>query len=75
MAVPGASGWHRGDFNYDGVLSGDDYTVIDFNVVAQGTPFPTSPVFAGVTTVPEPRGGVAVVGALVALFKRRQRGG
>ena len=38
IGTPGAAGWWNGDFNYDGLISADDYAAIDFNVVAQGTP-------------------------------------
>ena len=31
----GSSGWTNGDFNWDGIISGDDYSAIDFNLVAQ----------------------------------------
>ena len=27
-----------GDFKFDGIISGDDYSVIDFNIAAQGRP-------------------------------------
>jgi hypothetical protein len=31
------SGWSNGDFNYDGVINGDDYTLIDNAYNSQGS--------------------------------------
>lgn len=33
----GLSGWSNGDFNYDGVINGDDYTLIDNAYNSQGS--------------------------------------
>ena len=41
------TGWHNGDFNYDGVINGDDYTLIDNAFNTQG-----SVSFAGVSAGP-----------------------
>ncbi|MEA2711718.1 MAG: hypothetical protein QOF78_4319, partial [Phycisphaerales bacterium] len=68
-------GWVNGDFNYDGIVSGDDYSTIDFNYAAQGAPFPTSGSagLAGVTAVPEPA-SLSVIGlAAASLLSRRRR--
>ncbi|MEA2710218.1 MAG: hypothetical protein QOF78_2819, partial [Phycisphaerales bacterium] len=70
-----ADAWYNGDFNYDGIISGDDYSTIDFNYAAQGAPFPTSASTgaAGVTAVPEPGCGLALVAASALLVGRRGR--
>ena len=36
FGTTGTGLWSQGDFNYDGVISGDDYSAIDFNILAQG---------------------------------------
>jgi len=56
VLVPGSFGYSGGDFNYDGAITGDDYSAIDFNILAQGAPFSTSGSagLSGVTPVPEP---------------------
>jgi hypothetical protein len=76
-AGTGADGWVNGDFNYDGIVSGDDYSTIDFNYAAQGAPFPTSGSagaarIAGVTAVPEPACGFALLAAALAARRRRR---
>jgi signal transduction histidine kinase len=73
----GMSGYANGDFNYDGVITGDDYSAIDFNILAQGQPFPTGgepQELASVTAVPEPAGCLlAMVAVAAALSPRRRR--
>ena len=73
MNAPSASGWANGDFNYDGFISADDYTAIDFNLVAQGTPFPVSSSLSGVAAVPEPGLGLAVLVAAAGVFSAGAR--
>jgi hypothetical protein len=41
------TGWYNGDFNYDGVINGDDYTLIENAFSTQG-----STTFAGVSAGP-----------------------
>lgn len=43
ITTPAAFGYANGDFNYDGFISGDDYTLIDFNIVAQRSPLSPIP--------------------------------
>ena len=52
----------------------DDYSIIDFNILAQGAPFPTSEpaAAAGVTAVPEPAAAMLVL-ALTPMPRRRRR--
>ena len=38
MQVPNAFAYFNGDFNYDGVIDGGDYGIIDNNIQAQGAP-------------------------------------
>jgi hypothetical protein len=73
--VAGSSGWYNGDFNYDGAVTGDDYSAIDFNILAQGAPFPTgSPIPTGsVVTVPEPSGVAALVLLIAPAAQRTRR--
>jgi hypothetical protein len=40
VQFPGTDGYVNGDFNYDGVIDGADYGVIDNTVQLQGAPFP-----------------------------------
>jgi hypothetical protein len=35
--APALTGWYNGDFNYDGVINGDDYTMIDNAYNSQGS--------------------------------------
>ena len=74
--MPNASGYTNGDFNYDGVISGDDYSVIDFNMVAHGAPRPAGGAASTVsgTGVPEAAGcAVALSLAGYPLVRRRRR--
>jgi hypothetical protein len=61
-----AAGYSNGDFNYDGSINADDYSLIDFNLTAQGGPMP-----AAIAAVPEPLHLTFVVPALL-LFRRRR---
>ena len=64
-----------GDFNWDGIISGDDYSAIDFNLVAQGPPIPVNAAVVAsneVSAVPEP-GLPAVVWVIVAAASARRR--
>jgi hypothetical protein len=65
----------NGDFNWDGFISGDDYSAIDFNLVAQGAAFPTGGAAgAAVNAVPEPATLAApLLAAAAALARRRRR--
>jgi hypothetical protein len=73
----------NGDFNYDGVIDGADYGVIDNTIQLQGAPFPgvvfgaasaSSGGLSGVTAVPEPAaGGIALVTAAAAGMLRGRR--
>jgi len=68
----------NGDFNYDGFISADDYSAIDFNLVAQGAAFPTNAAataegIGAVVVVPEPSAGAAIGVILGAALRRRRR--
>jgi hypothetical protein len=79
VQVPGASGYGNGDFNYDGVIDGGDYGVIDNNIQAQGAAFPTagasaSELTASVSPVPEPSAsGFAILTAAATSLRRHRR--
>ena len=66
-------GWFNGDFNYDGKINIDDYGIIDFNVTAQNSIFPTGGGIEGVAAVPEPAGGLILLGLAAAVPGRRRR--
>jgi hypothetical protein len=63
----GRSGWINGDFDYSGGVTTNDYFLIDNAFLGQNGVI-LGPASAGgqVTAVPEPLGGVAVVGLLSA---------
>src|SRR6202021_2982640 len=81
-------GWHNGDFNYDGVINGDDYTLIDnaFNSQTAGTlsasagpteqfGVPTESI-ASPAAVPEPTSlSLLGIGATAMIARRRRRVG
>jgi len=76
------SGWQNGDFNYDGVVNGSDYTLIDNAFNSQGTQIaaeiatPTAQIAgSGATSaVPEPTTlGLLGIGAISLLGRRRRR--
>jgi hypothetical protein len=78
----GLTGWSNGDFNYDGKVNIDDYTtIIDANIGNQTGAFFTAGGAgeiagggaSGVSAVPEPVGGVMVLGAALGLLRRRRR--
>jgi hypothetical protein len=76
------TGWFNGDFNYDGVINGSDYTLIDnaFNTqgaqldgqIAGGAAVATAQIGA-TTAVPDPATvGIFAVGCLVPGRRRRR---
>jgi autotransporter-associated beta strand protein len=72
------TGWSNGDFNYDGKVSIDDYiTVIDANIGNQnGIFFTTGGIsggLSGVSAVPEPASGGALLMLSASLLTRRRR--
>ena len=76
----GTAGWYNGDFNYDGKVNVDDYTIIDSNIGIQGAPFPTALAatpgvggLPGVTAVPEPATLWTIALAASGLASRRRR--
>jgi uncharacterized protein (TIGR03382 family) len=75
VQIPGADGYANGDFNYDGVIDGGDYGIIDNNIQAQGAPFPVSGALelAGVSAIPEPSACGFALLAAGALLRRRKR--
>jgi hypothetical protein len=75
------TGWANGDFNYDGVVNGSDYTLIDNAFNMQGAQLsteiasPTALIAGGaVSAVPEPASlGLLGISALGLLARRRGR--
>ncbi|HWB52604.1 MAG TPA: hypothetical protein VG722_00360, partial [Tepidisphaeraceae bacterium] len=68
MAPVGATNatWSMGDFNYDGIVNQDDYSLLLFGLAESG----------GInisTTLPEPTGLTLAAAAIVALLPRRRR--
>jgi len=81
VQFPGTDGYVNGDFNYDGVIDGADYGVIDNTIQLQGQPFQgvvfgasAATMDGGVTAVPEPAaiGGLAVAFGVSLLTRRRR---
>jgi hypothetical protein len=83
---PPLTGWSNGDFNYDGVINGDDFSLIDnsFNTEGNtninnsiGTPVDPADMIASDTTqisqVPEPTAAALLAITLPALLRRRRR--
>ena len=79
----GLTGWQNGDFNYDGVVNGDDYTLIDnaFNTqgsvsFASASAGPTEMIASDTAqvaaAVPEP-GSAALISILAASLLTRKR--
>jgi hypothetical protein len=75
-----ATGWFNGDFNYDGVINGSDYTLIDNAFNTQGAQLsaelanPTAQLGSETTSaVPEPSSFTAILLATVGLLRRRQK--
>ena len=68
------TGWANGDFNYDGVVDGSDYTLIDnaFDQQSAATARPAVLVATELASVPEPA-GMAVVVAVGLVLRRRRR--
>jgi len=79
IQFPGTAGYVNGDVNYDGVIDGADYGVLDNSIQLQGAPIPInaapSSELSGVSAVPEPAGGFALLTAAAAarLSRRRRR--
>ena len=75
------TGWYNGDFNYDGVINGSDYTLIDNAFNTQGAQLdseiaiPTVQIAAasGMSSVPEPNAVSLLVTAAIGLVRRRNR--
>jgi len=77
------TGWSNGDFNYDGVINGDDYTLIDNAFNSQGAALHTvssagpAEMIAGASSsaVPEPATlSMIGTGAAGLMMRRRRRG-
>jgi autotransporter-associated beta strand protein len=72
------TGWQNGDFNYDNVINGSDYTLIDNAFNTQGAQISTelataTAQIAGSAPVPEPTSlGLIGVGAMGLLGRRRR---
>jgi len=70
------TGWYNGDFNYDGVINGDDYTLIDNAFNSQGSVSVTSAVFVPtemIAVVPEPASLGPLAAATVGFIMRRRK--
>jgi hypothetical protein len=75
------TGWYNGDFNYDGVIDGSDYTLIDNAFNTQGAQLSIEIASAtaqiagsAATGVPEPATlGLIGIASLGMLSQRRQR--
>src|SRR5687767_13786151 len=69
-------GFHNGDFDYNGQINGDDYFILDSNILqvqGSGIIWPTGARVGGLASVPEP-GMTGIVGVLaVAGSQRRKR--
>jgi hypothetical protein len=75
-----ATGWYNGDFNYDGVINGSDFTLIDNTYNVQlSTSTAVSPLaiattqIAGTTSVPEPVAITLLGVSVIGLLGRRRR--
>jgi len=69
---------YAGEANLDGTIDGGDFGIIDNNIQAQGTPFPTgspSSSLSGVIAVPEPAsiGLLGFCGTRALRHSRRRR--
>jgi hypothetical protein len=79
VQFPGTDGYINGDFNYDGTIDGADYGIIDNTVQLQGPPIGSGGALAGasalggVTAVPEPACGIALLVPLALLGRRARR--
>jgi autotransporter-associated beta strand protein len=73
----GLTGWQNGDFNYDGVINGSDYTLIDNAFNMQGASLAAqvlSEIAPAASSVPEPAcAGLLALGALIPMLRRRKR--
>ena len=68
------TGWFNGDFNYDGVVDGSDYALIDNAFNRQTTAFPSVAIAAArVASVPEPATVALVVAGVAGAVGRRRR--
>jgi hypothetical protein len=63
--APGAGDWDHGDFNYDGLVNADDFSLFSLGAALQGAPL---------VQVPEPSSVHAAVAAVALLICRRRRG-
>jgi hypothetical protein len=67
------TGYARGDFNFDGKINADDYFIIDKSYAKRLGMLGAAPL-AGLTVVPEPGSGCAMIAAACAgLMLRRRR--
>ncbi len=65
--------WLSGDANLDGMVTGDDYTVIDSNLgLGSGNPLSPNARFSALLSVPEP-GGMMLLAAACGMTLRRSR--
>jgi hypothetical protein len=77
--IDGSAFWFRGDFNYDGNVTFTDLVMLAQNYGSSfAAPIPGAPAefysdwAAAVASVPEPAGGVVVLGLLARLRRRRR---
>ena len=75
FGTTGTATWQTGDFNFDGNVNLNDFNLLaaNFGQVIAGPSVSSGDWSALASAVPEPAGGCAALGVLVALGSRRRR--